>query len=349
MKKAFLLFIIFISSFGCGGGVESVDVRISLPAAFVAQDSIDRIVVRIDGEPIKDPVVQVIRPPFGASISFDITLPVGNGYSVEAFAPFVGGDNRLLYGQQFFSVPKSPELETTTFNLPLLPMNFTNFAEDANGAGDVVDTSLSQPDIASFHIYRSAEAEPLCPSSVVMEVRFGAGFVPPSDSGNASLKTLIEFDTDANSDTGSAVSRIESARGSLSNMFARGTEALVVSTNRSRRLGISDGIQNSPRFFDFAGVYDVSGIEDIVNPSINPTTVLQPQTNILFVCIPSTSFDSLIDGDGVGRVNVLSGIETSGDVATPFSGNDILFRSGSVRYDLNLNADDIPGALAAGS
>ncbi|QQR79268.1 MAG: hypothetical protein IPJ69_07715 [Deltaproteobacteria bacterium] len=347
MKKNIFVFLcLTILHFGCGSASGPVSVRVSLPAAFVAQDSIDRIVMRISGPDLPNYIQQVLRPPFASDVTFDVTVPFGANRTFEVFAPFTGTDNRLLYGRQNFSVL---DTDTGVLNLPILPMNFTNFAEDSTGSTDVVDTSISEPDITSFRIYRiDPIVDAYCSGSVTAELHFNSDFVAPASTSLSSLKTLIEFDTDDNPDTGSAVSRIELARGVLSNNFTRGTDLLWVSNNHAPAPP-SFAVTDLPviRYFDTASVYDVSGDTDVPLPSINPSTIFNASTSTLLVCIPSFAFAAL-DNDGIGRVNVLSGIDSGGDAIVPFSGNDILYRSGYIRYDLNLDATTIPGAAGTG-
>ncbi len=346
MKKIFFTILAMSVVAACGGGQPQgqADVRIAVPAAFVSQDSIDRIVLRVSGPDLPNYIQQVIRPPFTDSSAFDVTFPFGKTRIFEVFAPFRGTDNRMLYGRQVYPVLEEDVASADVLNLPTFPLNFTNFAEDAT-VTDVVSTDISQPDIQSFHVYRVAPGiDALCSGAVVFEVGYNPAFVSPTATSINSLRTLVELDTDDNPDTGSATSRIEQFSGALDNAFTQGTDLLLLSYTRTSVAFSTDFL---PRPTAIGEVFDVSGATDINRPEINPFVTYNPRTTTLYVCIPSDSFD-VIDPDGVGRVNVLSGIDRGPDVVDPFTGNDILFRSGYIRYDLNLDTSTIPGAEGSG-
>lgn len=337
--------VTMVTMTACGGVAfeEQADVRIAVPAAFVSQDSVDRIVLRISGPDLENNIEQILRPPFTENASFDVRVPFGKTRIFEVFAPFAGGDNRMLYGRQVYSVLKEDVASADVFNLPTFPMTFTNFAQDASGASDVVSSSFTQPDITSFHMYRApAGADIICAGSVVMEVGFNQEFVAPTALSFQSLTTFIELDTDDNPTTGSSRTRIDAAKGTLNNVFTQGTDLLIVSQNRTPALAFSDNIL-SQRFPSVVSLYDISGETDINISSINPWTTYNSTTHTLYVCLPNESFN-VLDPDGIGRLNILSGIDGGVDRVEPFTGNDILYRSGYIRYDLNIDLTTIPGA-----
>lgn len=344
MKKSFILLGMLGLLAGCGGS-QDVDVQIELPAAFVSQGSVSHITIQVTATDITTPITTTLTPPFttsldGNTVNFTLTLPIGTGRNINIYAPLTGTGPAMMTGHVSTAITES------TTSIPAIPMNFINFAIDATGTGDLRPPSSGPPaaDLVSFKIMPLTVADAICgANSVEMVIDFQEPYtVPPSID---SQRVVVEFDVDENRLTGSPSGQsfiertlsplggtVRSANGLTNALMTDGTEYLISIVNRT---------------LPSAGLFSVSSVDGSLTFLSNASIVsAYDQTLVtLTVCIDAADFRT-IDPDGVGVLNVLSGIDPTSTGPTPgtsYNGNDILYRSGVVHYDLNLDLSTIPG------
>ena len=343
MKKIIFILCGFYFLTGCGGSSD-VEVSISFPAAFVVQATVDRIVLRVTATDPTDtsipiPIVAVLNStsfPTTAvdTVTMSATVPVGTGRLFEIFAPLRNSGNAMMAGRRLVDVTTST---SGRFTVPAINMGFVNFAEDARGSGDVRSTLTTQPDLVSFKVFTTTVSSSGCPSnSVVFVVDFDDAFV--FFGSVESHRIVIELDTDDNDTTGSLLTLTESFHSTanadglpLTNAFTRGSEIafMVINTINGPVVHVLDVRTGS--------LIPISGVTASAN--------FDPTQAIMNVCVDTTNFATLIDADGVGRLNVLSGIDFSSSSFAPsttFLGNDVLYRADAIRYDFGLNLGVIP-------
>lgn len=339
MKKLMMLILGFsFFAIGCGGSSD-VQVRVSLPAAFVDQGIVDRIVVRVTAPDITTPIIAVLPSSsfpvtVTDSVTMNVTVPIGSARLFEVFAPLVGAGPSMMAGKVTTDV--SLPGAGLTFSVPVIQMQFVNFAEDA--LSDVLSAAINQPNITSFKIFHVSVADPICATGTVeLVVDFTDTFIAPASV--ETHRTIIEFDTDANPVTGTTTSRIETfqsrATTRLPNAFISGTDFAIMITN---------GVGGTA-----VGALDLTGTiaPEIAITTILPTVHFDTTNKTFTVCVPDSVFSpGGLDPDGKGLVNVLSGLDLSSTgltSGTSFQGNDILYQSDAVRYDVNLDLATIPG------
>ena len=342
MKK-FIFFILFGFLVGCGGS-QDVDVQIELPAAFVAQGSVSHITIQVTAADITTPITTTINPPFitsvdGNTVNSTLTIPIGSARNIGVYAPLIGSGPAMMVGHVVTSIA-----ETTTA-IPSIPMNFINFARDATGAGDLRPPASGPPaaDIVSFKIAALTTADLICGADTVeMTVDFLEPYtVPPSVD---SQRIVIELDVDDSRITGAPAGQsfiertlaplgttVRTTNGLTNALMTDGTEYLISIVNRT---------------LPSASLFSISSTDGSLTPVTATILSFYDQTPAtLTLCIAAADFRT-IDPDGSGVLNVLSGIDpfsTGPTPSTTYGGNDILYRSGVVHYDLNLDLNTIPG------
>ncbi len=340
LKKLFIP-LIFLLLVNCGGsssetspessgGVNvpssEITVHMDLPAAFVSEGLVSRILLRVTAPDIATPITVQATPPFSPSTPFSITVPIGTGRLFEVFAFMTSLDNHsAFYGKTSSSVTSA------SLSLPI-SMNYLNRAQDAAGAGDVVFPSSHQsPDIDVVAIFRTTSPPSGCPAdSVVTVINLTSTYVRPTSTAE-SLVTIIEFDTDNDATSGSITTHIQSV------LTSTGSSLTTTFTHGSEMLFTIDGPSG--------GTGDVSTIHvSVTSPATGATLTGFTTSNAsyndtlkrLTICVSSSAFLAQ-DPDGVGRFNVLTG-----DSVSTLVPNDIAYQNGTILYDLNFDSSSFP-------
>ncbi len=341
MTKKIISILPFLFLLGCDTTVESnfegtpsgqtedfqetapVTLDIDLPA-FTAENLIDRIVLQVSGSDMTE-IIRVIRPPFNVT-TFQVNVPIGSSRTFKVSTPTnITNDSFSSYmGVQIIDVG----IEPLIINMPL---SFLNFAVDAASTDtppdQLIHVDSHYPDITFAQTFLNTSERPTLANDcavdeVVFFVKFhdDLGIPNPGDA----IVTHIEFDVDDDLDTGSLVSYIEVQRDrglittliSGTNFVAEATVNGADPTRPAMRLINPDGTTvpeplGSPASFDLA-------------------------TKRLTVCIPINTF-TILDADQSGAFNIMASRKI-----TALEPNDILYRSGVVKYNYFFNSQAVP-------
>lgn len=296
---------------GCGALPETgedspmIQVPIALNIKQSVLDTLDKISLTVTG-PGMATLTKDLTPPFTSPVAFNVSVPTGSDriFTVKSRVT----EDFLIGYQGSITSDVASSGGTVTINL-----QYINFALD--GSSDTV--GQNQIDISTFEFGVNTNGTSVTTDDRVM---LDIDFVNPIPTFLWAV--VIEVDTDAKSTTGSTRTRIDKLRGSLASGFSAGSELYLVVEDTFQGVVISlfDGNDASV---------------SLPQQTSALTATLDTSHTLLTVSIDLAVFKSLIDADGVGHLNILTGTKVSSTPLllpdfTGFSTDDILISSTTV-------------------
>ena len=309
---------------GCG---ELAFVTVELPAAFVAQSAIGKILLSIHAPDIATPITAELMPPIPSTPAFSVSVPPGSAREFEVFVTIAADPKSGFVGRTV------ADISTSGGTVPV-NMEFMNFTDDlirTEDSFDVADSaSNANPDIDFVKVAQGSCGT--ITDAIIFLIDLEDNFFPDTSE---KLNAFIEFDVDADPLTGSNPTKIEREKGAaLTNSFQTGSEVYLLAEidpvlGASAQVGLFDA--NTDVNLDpsipgdltppFGGVY--SGSTD----------------NVLSVCVYRRVFNAFIDTDNRGAFNILAGMFSF--ITSSFRPNDIAYRSGVILYDFDFDTSSL--------
>lgn len=331
--KNFLPVIFLLTGFvGClgveEGEVDEVPVTVELPAAFVAQSQIGKIVLTIRAADIPTPITAELTQPIPSTPAFSVSVPPGSGREFEVIVTITSDPKSGFQGKVV------TDISTAGGTVPI-DMEFVNFTDDlirTEDSTDTVDSSSSSinPDINFVKIVQGSCTK--ITDAIIFVIDLEDNFFP---STVEELRAFIEFDVDVNSSTGSNPTKIEREKGSkLTSNFLSGSEVYL-----SAR--ITPGFGTAAQVGLFNAVTDANLDPSIPGDATPPFggTYSGTTDNVFSICVYRRVFDTFIDADNKGAFNILIGMFDTG--LGIFRPNDIAYRSGLIFYDLSFDTSSL--------
>lgn len=319
------LFVILLGCFwlaSCGTlseeGSQMVQVPIALNIKQSVLDTLDKISLTVTG-PGMTTLTKDLTPPFTSPVTFSVSVPTGSDriFTVKARVteePLIG-----------YQASKTTNVAEQGGSVPI-NLQYVNFVLD--GTSDTIQSG--QMDLSEFDFSVNTQSTSSTTDDLVIFEMTFAGQVPQFTS-----VFLIEFDKDAKNTTGKTQTKIHELRGALTSGFLAGSELYLV-------------IQDA-----FGQHFQITLLDSndqiITFPTSSTVTAVLDQTRtILTLSIDRTTFNSLIDDDGVGLINILVGTKLSSipmDLPdfSDFSPHDILISSTTVPTMLYETSFDLSG------
>jgi hypothetical protein len=331
--KNFLPVIILLAGFlGCLGTeeeeVDEVPVTVELPAAFVSQSQIGKIVLTVRAADIPTPITAELTQPIPATPAFSVSIPPGSGREFEVIVT-ISSDSKSGFKGRVVT-----DVSTSGGTVPI-DLRFVNFADDlisTEDPFDVLNSTTQYPDI-DFVLLRQGSCTLsgiTFPDAAILLVDFEDRFSLPSFVD--SMEAYLEFDTDGNPATPSGgTTKISRIRGGVAANFSTGAENYVQIT-----LFKPGGPTPTIRLFNSLD----DSVIDVLSSSNSGAKLTEPPDQVgLTLCIDRNVFNTSIDkdGDGKGTFNLLVGRIEAG----AFSPNDIAYRSGVILYDFGFDTSSL--------
>lgn len=310
---------------GCG---EPALVTVELPAAFVAQSQIGKIVLTIRAADIPTPITVELTQPIPLTPAFSVSVPPGTAREFEVIVTITADPKSGFMGKTV------ADISTSGGTVPI-DVSFVNFADDlisSEDSFDVLNSTTEFPDI-DFVTFRQG----ICdlpsfslPDAAIFLVDFEDQFSLPSFVD--SMEAYLEFDSDNDPATPSGgTTKISRIRDGVAANFSTGAENYVKAV-------IFKPGGPSPTIQLFNSLDD--SFVDVLSPSNSGATLTEPPAQVvLTLCIDRNVFNTFIekDGDGKGAFNLLVGKIVIG----VFSPNDIAYRGGTILYDLSFDTSSL--------
>lgn len=320
MKRSHLLissFLILLTA-GCGAQDTTDDTMVQVPVALTMKDSVldtlDKISLRVSGANMTS-ITSSLTAPFTNPVRFNVDVPTGSSRIFQVTARVA--EDPLIGYQKSVTTDVSSGSGTVTINL-----QYINFALD--GSSDTV--GQNQIDISTFEFGVNTNGTAVTTDDRVM---LDINFINPIPT--FLWVVVIEVDTDAKATTGSTRTRIDKLKGSLTSGFSAGSELYLV---------VEDTFQGV-----VMSLFDGNDTAISLPQTSALTATLDTSHTILTVSIDLAVFKSLIDADGTGNLNILTGTKVSSTALslpdfTGFSTDDILISSTTsptVKYQIGFD------------
>ncbi len=335
---------------GCNGAgispntnaLNTIPVTIDL-SAFTAQAEVNQIYIEVSG-PGMENQVETIQPPFSVT---QATFQVSPGDERRFFvvAPFNRDNSSAFMGEATMSIPEALPEGSTSIDVPVTT-NFYNRAYDLIGDITTRDPE-SYPDgglntdidfIAIRRIPETSEDDICGQGEDVIRIDIGLGNTFVFDDAFG-MQGIVEFDREA-AEGGRTRTRIAEALTeagqSLVNNYLSGTDFHTEFSIFQLRgpQGPTDNPLMPPGGLGghFVSTQTIEGEERVVNESLDPNAFYDPDLNQVSLCY-STSAWRESDPELQGTFNLMMGTNTEGTLEW----SDIVYRSGFIYYDLDLN------------